>query len=613
MLLGRVATLFAPAGRAALATNVLSALCTAGAGALAAHLVARWTGSRTMGVAAAISAGAMSTVWLIATETEVYAAAMLLAMLTLWAADRAEQRGGARWVVLVAYLVALAPALHLIALLAAPAAIVHAASGAEGRPTRRVAVALALVFAGAAGVGRGSLELAIVAAAGLASLALLRHDAPAGDARRRRWLAIPAGSLVAALVALSALLVLGVRAAHDPPLNQGDPSSFERLADVVARRQYDVAPLWPRQAPLWIQGANLLQYADWQVALGVAPDVTPSVARTALALGFLALGVVGSLAHRRRHARSWRAVALLALAGSVGAMLYLNLKAGPSIGWGFLPDSAPHEARERDYFFVFGFWSWGLWAGVGAVELASRLRLGAAASAAGIAIAALPIPLNWHATDRTREPEASIARTAAEALLRGVPPRGVLFVAADNDTYPPWYLQQVEDVRTDVTVVAVPLLPARWYAEELRRRDDLLSPEETEWRGTRAMLDAIAEGARRTGRPLAASPSVSVRDRAAIAPGWTLTGFVYVAEPAPRDGVGGGAAAVARSAPRIDSAAAREALRWRDAHLAPAPPRPSTDPVARHLRRLLECPRWALEAGENEGAARSLDSACNFR
>ena len=621
-----MATLFVPDERAALATNLLSAACTAGAGAIAARLVARWTGSVAMGLAAALAAGAMSTVWLNATETEVYATALLLVMTTLWAADRAEQGGGARSVVLVAYLIALAPALHLIALLAAPAAILLASSGVEGRPARRVGVVLSLVFVVAAGVGRGSIVLVALGAASLAALAILAMLAPRPAAvedraiaagavdRSRRRLGIPAGALLAAVVALSALAVLSVRAAHDPALNQGDPSTLARLLDVVARRQYDVAPLFPRQAPLWLQGVNVLQYADWQVALGVAPGVTPSVPRTVAAVLWLAIGVVGSLAHRRRHRRSWRALALLGLAGSVGALLYLNLKAGPSIGWGILPDAAPHEARERDYFFVFGFWAWGLWAGIGSVELASRLASRARlAAAGGVALAALPIALNWNAVDRTREPEASIARTAAVAVLRGVPERGILFVAADNDTYPPWYVQQVESFRADVTVIAVPLLPADWYRAELRRRDGLLSAESVAaWPGLAELLAEIAGSARAKRRPLAASPTVSPRHRRHLAAGWTLSGFVYLADAPPGDATGG-AEAVARRAPRVDSAAAREALTWRASRLPAAAPRDGIDPVARQLRRLLDCPRLALEAGTDEGAAGSLDSVCNFR
>ena len=54
-------------------------------------------------------------------------------------------------------------------------------------------------------------------------------------------------------IAASALLIMLVRARHDPGINQGNPGTLTTLADVVARRQYDVSPMWPRQAPVWLR------------------------------------------------------------------------------------------------------------------------------------------------------------------------------------------------------------------------------------------------------------------------------------------------------------------------------------------------------------------------
>src|SRR6185503_12873851 len=142
-----------------------------------------------------------------------------------------------------------------------------------------------------------------------------------------------------------------------------------------------------------------------------------------------------------------------------------------SFAWTFVPDDDLHEARERDYFFVLGFWAWGLWAGMGAIVVASRLRL---PTAVGVAAAALPVVLNWTSVNRRTEPEASLPREVASALLERLPERAVLFVAGDNDTYPLWYAQQVERQRRDVTVVTMPLLNAPWYVAELARRDSLV-------------------------------------------------------------------------------------------------------------------------------------------
>src|SRR5207302_2649338 len=133
------------------------------------------------------------------------------------------------------------------------------------------------------------------------------------------------------------------------------------------------------------------EYADWQSALSLGPTVIPTVQRIVVSLLFAGLAVVGAAAHRRSNRRSWRAMLVLFACGSLGVTLYLNLRASPSFGWGILPAGAVREARERDYFFVLGFWTAGLWAGIGAVTLARQWRL---SLAVGFAVAALTIALN---------------------------------------------------------------------------------------------------------------------------------------------------------------------------------------------------------------------------
>src|SRR4029079_15808483 len=82
----------------------------------------------------------------------------------------------------------------------------------------------------------------------------------------------------------SVVLFRLVRAKHDPWVNQGNPCIRSSLADVLRRKQYMPATPWPRQAPLFIQVGNLFEYADWQVALGLAPDPPPTIGRAALSL-----------------------------------------------------------------------------------------------------------------------------------------------------------------------------------------------------------------------------------------------------------------------------------------------------------------------------------------
>jgi hypothetical protein len=587
----------------AVAVNSLSAVCTAAAGGIAAWLVGRWTGRGSFAVAAALCAGTMSTIWLNATETEVYAASLLLSALMLLAGERAGTTADPRWSLLLAYLFALAVPLHISALVAAPAATLLAASAPDGAVRWDEAALLAAPFLLAVAVG--TLSPAVLA---VACIALPLAATVPWRGGRVRALAV----VGVVIVGLSALAFMLVRARHDPAVNQGNPATLAALLDVVGRRQYDVAPLFPRQAPLWLQVGNLFEYADWQVALGLAPRVEPSLWRTPFTVAFAALGVAGSHAHARRDHRSWRAMLVLMACASVGVVLYLNLKASPSFGHGVLPEGVAHEPRERDYFFALAFWGWGVWAGLGAAWLCGRLgavRVGARRGAwAGVAVAALPAALNWGAATRRHFPDAALPASLATALLHSAPPNAVLFVAGDNDTYPLWYAQQARGIRRDVTPVTMPLLPAPWYRAEFARRDSLLTADDLAvWRGTAAVLRAMAARAARLGRPVAVSVAAEPDERSAIGACWQLRGMVYVRVPrpasSPADSAACGTVAVAATA--AVAAALTPVVARR--------PRPGTDGTGEYVHDLLTCPALALRPAADSAAAALLASRCNRR
>ena len=588
------------------AANLLSAVCTAAAGAVTAWLVAgrsqgpaaAWTG-----YVGAVAAGAMTTAWANATETEVYSLALLHAVVILACATRASEDGEdarVRWLLLTAYMLALAPAVHLIVLVIAPAAIVLAAYVAETDARRahwRLDAVLLLGGATVAAAGIGRWQWPLVAL-GLLVAATSARCFPPG--RRASRIAALAG-LVA--LAASALLVMLVRARFDPAINQGSPTSLAALADVVARRQYEVAPLFPRSAPVWLQVANVFQYIDWQAAMSWGAGIETSPLRVLATLAWLAIGWIGARSLRRDSERLALALIVLAIAGTFGVAAYLNLKAGASLGWGILPDDAPHEARERDYFFLLGFWAWGCLAGAGATALAQRFRL-----RPPVALVALALPIlgNWRSADRSREPEASAARRFGTALLEAAPPRAVLFLDGDNDSYPIWYLQQVEGLRRDVLPVTVPLLPARWYPAEISRRSGLRWTEGPVT-GARTQSEqraaAIAAAAHAASRPVAASPALPARERSLLGSGWVLRGPVYVARAEGRE-------AALRAT--VDSAAAE---RW----LAGREPWPrerraaSGDDVARTMMSLLDCPRLGLRERAPTERRDSLEVRCNLR
>jgi hypothetical protein len=462
-----------------------------------------------------------------------------------------------------------------------------------------------------AGVGIASVPVIAVGVVAIVCVAVAQSRA------RREVLAMT----VCALLAISALAVLVVRARFDPWLNEGAPTTLRALWDVIGRRQYAVAGLWPRQAPLWVQLGNWFEYADWQAALGVADGVAPSWRRTPITIAFAALGVAGSHAHWKLHRPSWRAFVVLFASATAGLIVYLNFKAGASFGWGVLADSAPHEVRDRDYFFVLGFWVWGAWAGIGAVALAERL--GAQWAPIGALAAALPLVLNAPAANRRSEPERSIARLTAIALLESAPRDAVLFTGGDNDSFPAWYAQAVEGMRPDVTVVVAPLLGTKWYRAQLARRSSLVTQGEiAPTRSAEAMIAAVAREARTRGRPVAASIMTTVATREAAGNLTVARGVVYVERESGRDrALAHGNAPestpptlvhLGADAPDVDTAFASAFVR---AHpLTPSPNAGSgIDPAPESFLAYLSCPSQYLAIARGGLAVSSLDSVCKLR
>jgi len=322
-------------------------------------------------------------------------------------------------------------------------------------------------------------------------------------------------ALLALVLGLSIHLFLPIRAGLKPVINEADPTcdslggavtsvlTFGRkgcdaLSESLSRTQYDKPSMFsdpiaaaqyvdkPRSASLLLaQVANYFQYFDWQWARSVAGNLGWfGGLRPLFTLLFVALGALGAWTHWRRDRVSWAFFAVLFLTVSLGLTFYLNFK----YGYTYPPaNGRDTEVRERDYFFMVSFSLWGLWAGIGLMAAWQRLSdrvsgtitwLGEARQALRPSLATSPIlvlafiPLfaNWTWASRAND---FAARDWAYNLLDSVEPYGVLFTNGDNDTFPLWYLQEVEGIRQDVTVIVMSYLNTPWYAKQLR---DLSTP-----------------------------------------------------------------------------------------------------------------------------------------
>ncbi len=510
VLMGNVWGQLVPIGDYAYRLNLMSAVFSAAGAAFFFLLVVQalkgWGGGRepglvsdrfyTMGgaVSAALLSAFVFTVWQNSNETEVYMVATLSIAAVSWLAwvwRRHRGTGRAPHILLfIIYIGAVSIGNHLLALLAGPAVIafmwhVLRTEPLQNERERRIEWAQWAVLTGIwallIGSGLGSTGLFVIG--GVAFL-----GAAAFAFRSAGSVLFPLTALVIGAVGVSTYLFLYIRAGLGPFINEADPSTWESLLAVIRREQYP--PRSPFDNPVFPSGPenpgrsieiillqiqNYLQYFDWQWAMGLAPTTAVfAPVRLPFTLLFTALGLMGARElYERDRSVFWLLLVLFLTTGPV-LMGYMNFKPGFSLGWDRFPDPNHHEVRERDYFFLVSFLVWGLFAGSGLATLLRRGRetfrgqvLGRAAPAV-LLLTLVPIGLNFRAASRAHGPEATLARDFAYNLLQTVEPYGILFTNGDNDTFPLWYLQEVEEIRQDVSVVNLSLGNTDWYLRQLR-------------------------------------------------------------------------------------------------------------------------------------------------
>ena len=302
--------------------------------------------------------------------------------------------------------------------------------------------------------------------------------------------AFPGRCVLAVVVGLSFNFFLPIRAAQRPVINEADPVcdgfveaaaaiytngavGCPALASSLRREQYAKPPVTQRMAPFTHQLHNFFQYFDWQWSRGMDPDEPVSQRRLPFTLLFLGLGLAGFRTAWKRDRTTGAYLVVLMGTLSFGLVFYLNFRYGYSLA-PEITDLRAHEVRERDYFFLASFALWGVMAGLGLVRgwLWLADRAGSLRNTSPVlAVAVLPLFLNLGWANRAGD---YAARDYAYNMLNSVEPYGVLFTNGDNDTFPLWYLQEVEGIRRDVTVIVIQYLYTEWYPRQIR---ELTAPD----------------------------------------------------------------------------------------------------------------------------------------
>lgn len=176
------------------------------------------------------------------------------------------------------------------------------------------------------------------------------------------------------------------------------------------------------------------------------------------ALPFI-LGLLGFWFQYKNNKGDTWVVALLFLLTGMAIVIYLN--------------QYPYQPRERDYAYAASFYAFAIWIGLGVLFIfdvitkkAKTVSAAIIATVAGLIIPAIMGAQGWDDHSRAKR---TMSRDFAINYLNSCAPNAILFTNGDNDTFPLWYAQEVEGIRTDVRVVNLSLLQTDWYIKQMRR------------------------------------------------------------------------------------------------------------------------------------------------
>jgi len=305
---------------------------------------------------------------------------------------------------------------------------------------------------------------------------------------KKRMIVIHSAALcvILAILGFTTYTLIIIRANQDPPMNENEPKTFSGLVTYLNREQYGEFPIfkrrWSDQAQhqttytnyssdldfFWRYQMDHMfnRYVFWNF-IGRESTVQDTGVRWGQLFGIpFVLGLLGVYFHFKN---DWRMASIF---------LILFILMGYLIA--FYQNQQESQPRERDYFYCGAYFVFAVWIALGMrglVDIIGR-RLGSSrtlmpVTAAVLALGCILVPgrmlqTNYFTHDRSKN---WVPWDAAYNLLQSCLPDGILFTNGDNDTFPLWYLQEVEGVRQDVRVVNLSLVNMNWYIRELKHQE----------------------------------------------------------------------------------------------------------------------------------------------
>ena len=212
----------------------------------------------------------------------------------------------------------------------------------------------------------------------------------------------------------------------------------------------------------WISGIKFIDESHLGIPQSNLPsDVAKNKARNTYYFLPLILGIIGLIFLFYKDKKWFWVLLVFFLMTGLAIQFYTNIR--------------PFEPRERDYSVVGSFYVFSVWIGFGVYAIFESLlkhikNVFLAPLITIICLILVPGILaanNWDDHDRSGK---YTTRAMAKKYLESLAPNAILFSIGDNDTFPLWYLQEIEGVRTDVRVINTSLFQTDWYIDQMKRK-----------------------------------------------------------------------------------------------------------------------------------------------
>lgn len=523
VVIGRVFILLAPFENIAQRTNIISVISSALTAFMAYLLIIRVSrrlpfgqyGSTLLGAlgirigafSAAMILAFSSTFWFNAVETEVYGLAMFIMVLCIYLAvkwsDEREEGGSDRLLILITYLLFLSIGVHLTGFLVVPAFVLYFVLNDRKKlkdpvfwATWAILFSIAVPFYFLIGmiipwVQEHSYKIwVLLMIAGLITTGgMAWSHRSTGGLRGRANFGLAFALFAVAVIGYSNHLYIPIRAAQHPVINENDPSSTDRLVAFLERKQYGQESMISRM--FYRRGKLSSQFGEHEnMGFGgyfwnqYASDAASGLLRyLLLVLGIAGTAAGGYYAFKKYKFHPSMLFLIIFFLSSVMLVLYMNFADGTRPDPNNPGSLIPLEVRERDYFFTPAFVIFAIMIGTGISSLLYLIGNGLKFSRFGpenliryvaFGIAALfflILPLNtisahFQSHDRSKD---FVPEDYAYNILQSCRKDAILFTNGDNDTFPLWYLQEVDQVRRDIRVVNLSLLNTDWYILQMKR------------------------------------------------------------------------------------------------------------------------------------------------